>query len=346
MAVAKGLAMNLSSGQLLLPSQAGRNHLSCSATAPCCVTSSLCILSSSVGGISIRKLGVLRSRNVSAARRKLAARAPSPVCASQETSTSTLLVQEVEFTWKGQGSEVLLTGDFLNWETKLPLKKGTNGDFSLKQKLALGKYSYKFIVDGEWKHSPDSPSVPDGTGGFNNEVIVADPTTMNGVKDFENAPKAQVPQPTNSVKAVPTPKAPKESKSDVAVEKKEASAEPRPKAAPKKVVPQSLKEIMIDNVIPLLTTALSKEAGITDLDVAFEDNQLKTSFLKGDIAYCHWVFFPDGILEGARGASLTSHGAPPSTIEPFLVDEKKITPELLVFWIKKRLFAQNILSMN
>ncbi|KAG6543094.1 hypothetical protein Mapa_015343 [Marchantia paleacea] len=55
------------------------------------------------------------------------------VLASQEAGTSTLLVQEVEFTWKGKASEVLLTGDFLQWETKIPLEKCSNGSFTLKK---------------------------------------------------------------------------------------------------------------------------------------------------------------------------------------------------------------------
>lgn len=45
----------------------------------------------------------------------------------------TVLVQEVEFTWKGKGSEVLLTGDFLQWDAKVPLEKGSNGSFTVKK---------------------------------------------------------------------------------------------------------------------------------------------------------------------------------------------------------------------
>jgi hypothetical protein len=133
----------------------------------------------------------------------------------------TVVVQEVEFFWKGQGSEVLLSGDFLNWESKVPMEKGPNGWFVVKQvypfhpalweqflssiwfmkipnfqqcvltlmhlpseafsevfgrwlwqKLAPGKYTFKFIVDGQWQHSPDYPLVSDNANGFNNEILV------------------------------------------------------------------------------------------------------------------------------------------------------------------------------
>lgn len=52
------------------------------------------------------------------------------------------------------------------------------------------------------------------------------------------------------------------------------------------------------------------------------------------------------IPTGARGFSLTSCGNPPSTVEPFIIDERKITPDLVIFWVTKRLFAQKLLSLN
>lgn len=34
-----------------------------------------------------------------------------------------------------------------------------------------------------------------------------------------------------------------------------------------------------------------------------------------------------------------------STIEPFLIDEKRITPQYVVFWVYKRLAGQGILPV-
>ncbi|KAG6545168.1 hypothetical protein Mapa_013280 [Marchantia paleacea] len=259
----------------------------------------------------------------------------------------TVLVQEVEFTWKGKASEVLLTGDFLQWETKVPLEKGSNGSFTVKKKLPVGKFAYKFIVDGEWMHSADSPTVPDGSGGYNNEVIVADPSAVDTTAASSESPKA--PPAAATKKATEDPAKEKEAaKPKPAAVAADGDAKPKPSARAKKaaVEKKSLEATMREDVIPQLSGALEKEEGLTDLDITFEENQLKTSFTKGAIPYCHWAFFPDGTLEGSRGASLTSHGSPPSTIEPFLVDENKITAELVVFWIRKRLFAQKILSVN
>ncbi|KAL3701722.1 hypothetical protein R1sor_019744 [Riccia sorocarpa] len=285
-------------------------------------------------------------RNLSLAGGRRADRVRLIVRGSQEAGTSTLLVQEVEFTWKGQGSEVLLTGDFLQWETKVPLEKGPNGSFTLKKKLPVGKFMYKFIVDGEWKHSADSPTVPDGIGGFNNEIIVADPEVKGAIATTTDPGAQTAPALAPAKEPVGEAEPAKPKPKPVAAAAGDGS-KPTPKAAKKApAVKKSLEATMLEDVIPQLTATLEKEEGLLDLTITFEDNQLKTSFTKGDVPYCHWAFFPDGTLEGSRGASLTSHGSPPSTLEPFLVDENKITPELVVFWIRKRLFAQKILSLN
>ncbi|PKA67026.1 hypothetical protein AXF42_Ash004517 [Apostasia shenzhenica] len=72
------------------------------------------------------------------------------------------------------------------------------------------------------------------------------------------------------------------------------------------------------------------------------DPQLEGSFLKKDKPYYFWVFFPNGDLTGPKGFSLSSYGSGVSTVEPFLVDEKRITAKLVVFWVRKRLAAQGI----
>ncbi|GBG91089.1 hypothetical protein CBR_g51823 [Chara braunii] len=71
--------------------------------------------------------------------------------------------------------------------------------------------------------------------------------------------------------------------------------------------------------------------------------KLTGSFVKGLIPYTFNVYFPDGKFEGARGFSVSSVGRPPSTVEPFMIDERKVTPELVVFWVMKRLYAQKLL---
>lgn len=52
-----------------------------------------------------------------------------------------------------------------------------------------------------------------------------------------------------------------------------------------------------------------------------------------------------GRLSGPKGFSLSSYGSEASTVEPFLIDEKKITANHVVFWVEKRLAAQGIIPV-
>ncbi|CAM6033279.1 unnamed protein product [Sphagnum compactum] len=306
--------------------------------------------------------------------------------ASQEGGISTLVVQEVEFFWKGQGSEVLLSGDFLNWESKVPMEKGPNGWFVVKQKLAPGKYTFKFIVDGQWQHSPDYPLVSDNANGFNNEVLVpeepssteaAGKQTATNALGSETAPQSRTAETpaaagkkvAKTVATTATASPTRTAETPAAAGKKvaktvattataspttdAASARPKPvpaagatKVAKAAAVVKSLQSTVVEDVIPELSTFLKKQDGISDVELTFVDNELQGCFAKNGVPYSFWVYFPDGKLEGTRGFSISSHGSTPSTIEPFLIDEKKITGDLVVFWVSKRLFAQKLLSTN
>jgi len=283
--------------------------------------------------------------------------------ASQEGGISTLVVQEVEFFWKGQGSEVLLSGDFLNWESKVPMEKGPNGWFVVKQKLAPGKYTFKFIVDGQWQHSPDYPLVSDNTNGFNNEILVPEElssTEAAGKQTATNALGSEA-APQSRTAETPAVAAKKVAKTVATTATASpttdaASARPKPvpaagatkvaKVAKAAAVVKSLQSTMVEDVIPELSTFLKKQDGISDVELTFVDNELQGCFAKNGVPYSFWVYFPDGKLEGTRGFSISSHGSTPSTVEPFLIDEKKITGDLVVFWVSKRLFAQKLLSTN
>eukprot|EP00850_Spirogloea_muscicola_P015735 SM000123S25847 [mRNA] locus=s123:218045:219857:- [translate_table: standard] len=252
--------------------------------------------------------------------------------------------------------------------------------FTLKQSLAPGTYSYKFIVDGRWRHAPDQPSTGDGVDGFNNTITIQAPPLADaeekapvqpaqGASDVEakdalpsgdsTPPQANATEadslPKQSPSPLPKDKGDEENgKPAVKVVTGEATAaakadekKPAGKAAGKKAtVVRPIGEVMNGEVIPQLAAALQKEPDVSSVDLTFADNQLRGSFVKGPVPYCFWAYFPSGTLEGPRGFSLTSHGGTPSTVEPFLIDERKITAELLVFWVRKRLFAQKILSLN
>ncbi|KAK6923295.1 Protein of unknown function DUF2996 [Dillenia turbinata] len=117
---------------------------------------------------------------------------------------------------------------------------------------------------------------------------------------------------------------------------------PKPKPAAK-----PLPELMEEEVIPSLKSLLEAPHNqLSQVEISFQDNrQLEGSFLKKGKPYSFWAFFPDGVLTGPKGFSLSSYASEVSTVEPFLVDEKKITARHVVFWVEKRLAAQGIIPV-
>ncbi|KAK3031813.1 hypothetical protein RJ639_035950 [Escallonia herrerae] len=128
-------------------------------------------------------------------------------------------------------------------------------------------------------------------------------------------------------------------------EAKPAEAAPAKPKPPAKAKAKSLPEMMEEDVIPSLKAILKAQDDISDIELSFGENRLEGSFLKKGNPYLFWAFFPDGDLTGPKGFSLSSYGSGPSTVEPFLVDEKKITAKHVVFWVEKRLAAQGIIPV-
>ncbi|KAE9460875.1 hypothetical protein C3L33_07206, partial [Rhododendron williamsianum] len=114
---------------------------------------------------------------------------------------------------------------------------------------------------------------------------------------------------------------------------------------PAKVPAKPLPELMEEDVIPSLRAVLEAQDDISGLELSFGDNRLEGFFEKKGIPFSFWAFFPDGDLIGPKGFSLSSYGSGVSTVEPFLILEKKITAKHVVFWVEKRLAAQGIIPV-
>ncbi|KAJ8775112.1 hypothetical protein K2173_020116 [Erythroxylum novogranatense] len=82
----------------------------------------------------------------------------------------------VTFVWNGhEGEDVCLVGDFTgNW--KEPVKASHKGGprYEAEVRLSQGKYYYKYIVNGQWRHSTSSPTERDERGNINNVLVVGD----------------------------------------------------------------------------------------------------------------------------------------------------------------------------
>ncbi|KAK3011270.1 hypothetical protein RJ639_012015 [Escallonia herrerae] len=89
----------------------------------------------------------------------------------------------VTFVWIGhEGEEVSLVGDFTgNW--KEPIKTTHKGGprYEAEVRLSHGNYYYKFIVNGQWRHSTASPTERDERGNLNNVIVVGDKASVRPI---------------------------------------------------------------------------------------------------------------------------------------------------------------------
>lgn len=127
------------------------------------------------------------------------------------------------------------------------------------------------------------------------------------------------------------------------------------KEKPPAVEDKPFADFMHQDYLPALKAEL-EEQGIDDLDLKFEKQRVRPLNAKGDCwqVIGTWqggkrqfvVYFPKADIKGPRAFSCSADGAQASTIEPFLMDERKISLQLLVFGVVQRLNAQKWLARN
>jgi len=87
------------------------------------------------------------------------------------------------FKWEHGGKHVYITGTFNNWERQIPMHRSGN-DFTYVHNLKKGKHAFKFIVDDEWRHAPDQPTIADIDGQINNFIDVSEFSPYVGDDNF------------------------------------------------------------------------------------------------------------------------------------------------------------------
>ncbi len=123
---------------------------------------------------------------------------------------------------------------------------------------------------------------------------------------------------------------------------------PKAKAKVEKVKEPTLEELPFaefvgKHYLPALAKALQGK-GLTDLDLKFEQSQVHGHWLGGQRAFT--IYFTNQDINAQKAFSCADGGLKPSTIEPFLIDERKATLDLLVFGVMQRLNAQKWLQAN
>lgn len=77
------------------------------------------------------------------------------------------------FVWSDGGQEVFVTGAWDRWAQKVPMAREAGGrEFSTVISLPVGRYQYKFVVDGNWRHRAGPDTETDMHGNLNNTVTV------------------------------------------------------------------------------------------------------------------------------------------------------------------------------
>lgn len=64
--------------------------------------------------------------------------------------------KKVRFQFHAPKAEMVsLAGSFNDWDvTALPMKKDKEGNWKASLNLGLGRYEYRFLVDGTWQDDP------------------------------------------------------------------------------------------------------------------------------------------------------------------------------------------------
>lgn len=155
----------------------------------------------------------------------------------------------------------------------------------------------------------------------------------------------------------PTPN-PEQSESEkLAATESAAKSAKAKKEKPPALEDKPFTEFIEQDYLPALKKAFSQQ-GIEDIEVAFAKEkfqmpglsqmpacwQVMGGFAQGQRQFN--IYFPDEDINKQKAFSCAAKGVKPSTIESFMIDERKVTLDLLVFYTIQRLNAQKWLAWN
>ena len=136
----------------------------------------------------------------------------------------------------------------------------------------------------------------------------------------------------------------------------------KPAAKAKKEKPPApedkpFNEFIEQEYLPALKSAFAKE-GVEDVEVNFVKDKIQIPGLSQNDACWQvagsWkqgqrrfnIYFPGEDINKQKAFSCAINAAKPSTLESFMIDERKVTLDLIVFYTMQRLNAQKWLARN
>ncbi|AVH67349.1 DUF2996 domain-containing protein [Nostoc sp. 'Peltigera membranacea cyanobiont' N6] len=192
------------------------------------------------------------------------------------------------------------------------------------------------------EHAPSTDS-PEAT-----DLPTANAPDSNAAKPTATPPKREKPAAKAAVGEKPAV---------AATEEKPAAAKAAKKEKAPAVEDKPFVEFIEQDYLPALQKAIAQQ-GVQDLQVSFAKQKLPiTGFESAEECWQiigTWketgarqfnLYFPEEDIQGKKGFSC-NEGKKPSTLESFLIDERKITLDLLVFGLVQRLDGQKWLGIN
>lgn len=138
-------------------------------------------------------------------------------------------------------------------------------------------------------------------------------------------------------------------------EAKIIAEKPAKKAKPPALEDKPLEEFISEHFLPTFEKAL-KEQGLSDVALEFKKDKIPVTGYEsspevwqvmgniGDRTF--YLFYLEGNLNGQKAFSCTNKGEKPSTLESFMIDERKATLDLMILFALKRLNGQKWLARN
>lgn len=133
-----------------------------------------------------------------------------------------------------------------------------------------------------------------------------------------------------------------------------AQAKPPKKEKPPQPEDKPFQEFITQDLIPALQADWAQR-GISDLNLMFVKEAIPVPGVGSGLCrqvIGRWgdrefrVYFPKEDIKGVKAFSYTEKGANPATLESFLIDERRITLDLLVSGVALRLQAQKWIGRN
>ncbi|NEP61341.1 MAG: DUF2996 domain-containing protein [Symploca sp. SIO2G7] len=195
---------------------------------------------------------------------------------------------------------------------------------------------------------PDKPAADKAA----EPVAKADKSTATPA---EKADKPAIDKATKPAAAAPTDKA-KKPAADKATKPTKTPAKAK-KTKPPKLEDKPFPEFIEEHFLPAVKTALANEEGLDDLQLSFETQPINVVGIdkeKYPQVIGRWaegkrqfnIAFLEESIKGPKVFSFATDGATPSTIEQFMGDERRISLELMVLYIVRRLKGQKWLKGN